>query len=519
MNFRPVSVVTIACLFTPLISHAEVTFTSDVAPIMAEKCMRCHRPGEAAPMSLLTYDEARPWAKSIGKMVATREMPPWFADPAHGTFSNDNSLTQAQIDTILAWVDQGAKRGNPKDMPEIPEFPVGWQLGEPDFVVDLPEVTVPAKGNDYFPDLTFKADFPEKRWVRAVEIRPTRLDVAHHVVIFMNSGGTGMGGDFDVLGVWAAGTEPNVFPEGMGRILKPGQRLIANMHYHPNGVEPVKDTTRIGLHFGEGDLKHEINATIAGQFAFNIPAGDPNHRETASWYVDQDIRIVSYFPHMHLRGKDMKFTAVYPDGEEKILLSVPKYDFDWQLFYYPVEPLALPAGSRIDIEAHYDNSADNPDNPDPTRDVGFGLQSTEEMLFGVFEFVAEENLKQTAAPTPESRFRQLVAQLPAKDTYTLELEVGGQKLPSALYLPREGDGKWHAMFGRTQLALPMENLRWEGDTFAFDMTLRFGEMGGDFSVTGTVDEKGTLRGSFDDQTSALLSMDEFTGQRAQHMGL
>ena len=374
-----------------LSAHAEkATYTKDIAPILYENCLTCHRAGEAAPMSLRTYDETRPWAKSIKEKVTKREMPPWFADPAHGTFANDPTLTDDEIALIAKWVDSGAPRGNPRDMPEVPTFIEGWQNGEPDDIIELPTVNVPAEGNDYFPDLRFKAEVDESQWVSAIEIRPSNMEVAHHVVIFMNSGGGGMGGDFNVLGTWAVGTQPNVYPEGMGRKLKNGQMLTANMHYHPNGTAAT-DTTRIGLYYGKGELKHEVHAALAGSFSLFIPAGAENHKEVDAWYVHNDIKVISMFPHMHLRGKSMEFSTYDKAGTKgQTLLSVPQYDFNWQLFYYPKEPIPVKAGSEIEILAHYDNSANNPNNPDPTENVYFGLQSTDEMMFGIFEYIYDD---------------------------------------------------------------------------------------------------------------------------------
>ncbi|MFP6583868.1 MAG: thiol-disulfide isomerase [Candidatus Hydrogenedentota bacterium] len=368
---------------------AQITYTKDIAPILFENCVTCHRAGEVAPMSLRNYDETRPWAKAIKEKVSSREMPPWFADPAHGTFSNDASLTDKEIKAIVKWVNAGAPRGNPKDMPEMPTFTSGWQRGEPDAIIELPTVNIPAEGTDYFPNLSFKAEVDESQWIQAIEIRPSNMDVAHHVVIFMNGFGSGMGNDFNVLGTWALGTAPNVYPKGMGRKLRNGQTLMTNMHYHPNGTATT-DTTRIGLYHGEGKLQHEVHAALAGSYSFFIPAGAENHEEIDAWYVEEDIKIISLFPHMHLRGKDMRFTALMDNKRADILLSVPKYDFNWQLFYYPEKPISVPAGSEIEITAHYDNSANNPNNPDPTRNVGFGLQSTDEMMFGIFEYIYDD---------------------------------------------------------------------------------------------------------------------------------
>ena len=291
---------------------APVTFAKDVAPILYANCISCHRPGEVAPMSLRSYDEVRPWARSIKQKVQSRAMPPWFADPAHGKFKNDARLSDQQIDTIVNWVDAGAPRGNPADEPKPPVLTEGWQLGEPDYVITLPTVNVPAEGNDIFPTPNLTIDIPEDHWIRAVEIRPSNREVTHHSVLFMaggiGGGMVGQSGFVDILGVWAVGTPPTVFPEGVGRWIRKGQQLRTNLHYHPNGKAQT-DTTRVGLYFGRGELKKEVASAVAGDVSFKIPAGAKNHEMRALYVIDQDINIVSYFPHMHFRGKDMTLTA------------------------------------------------------------------------------------------------------------------------------------------------------------------------------------------------------------------
>ena len=362
------------------------TYSRDVAPIIFENCVSCHREGEIAPMSLSNYQETRPWARSIKRYVSNRTMPPWFANPAHGEFTNNPSLSKKEIATIVKWVKSGAPEGDPANMPKHPEFTQGWQMGEPDAIIELPEVSIPADGNDIFPNVEFSPDIDDSQWLRAIEIRPSNRDVAHHVVIFMSTAGAMSLRDLDILGTWAVGTPPNAYPKGMGRQLRKGQIFTANMHYHPNGTAG-KDITRIGLYYGKGKLENEITGRLVGSTFFTIPAGAENHKEVFTFPIRENIRMVSMFPHMHFRGKDMRFTATYPGGRKEILLDVPKYDFDWQLFYYPKTPIDLPAGTKLEIVAHYDNSANNPANPDPTRDVRFGLQSTDEMMFGIFEFI------------------------------------------------------------------------------------------------------------------------------------
>jgi hypothetical protein len=480
---------------------AAPTFAKDVAPILHASCINCHRPGEVAPMSLRTFDEVRPWARSIKQKVLAREMPPWFADAAPGVFSNDPRLTPEQIDTIARWVDGGVVRGNPADEPKLPALTDGWQLGEPDHIITLPVVDIPAEGRDYFPTPSLTLDLPEDRWIRAIEIRPSNREVTHHSVIFTapaGGAGTGLGattttGFFDVLGVWAVGTPPTVYPEGMGRWLRKGQQLRTNLHYHPNG-KPETDQTRVGLYFGKGELKKEVASALAGDLTFQIPPRAKNHEMRAVYVVDQDSTVVSYFPHMHLRGKDMTISATFPDGRKRTLINVPAYDFNWQLFYYPTERLMLPRGTRVDIVAHYDNSADNPNNPDPERAVTFGEQSTDEMMFGMFEFVAKEGVSPVPA-TLETRMDALQATLPAESTYRIPVTIL-KPIPSVLHLPRSGEGTWYLAQSRFQInVIPIRQIAWTGDEFTFRIDVRFGPKAAfTFDVSGSVGADGTIRG-------------------------
>ncbi len=355
-------------------------------------------------MSLLTYTEARPWARALARAVSTRAMPPWFAAPEHGEWSNDPRLTENEVRTIVEWAATGARRGDPATMPTPPVFLDRWKLGEPDYVIEVPPVVVPADGPDLFPNHIVTLDVPERRWIRAVEFRPGAPTVNHHQLAFKAnftgmiedgvpltpqqalraSGSVDGKGYFNVLAIYGAGTAPTVFPEGTGRWIEPGETVVMNQHFHPNGVEQV-DQTLIGLHFGEGELRSEIRAVLAGDMQFLIPAGAASHRLEYRHQIARDSVVVSYMPHMHLRGTRMTYTAIYPNGGRETLLDVPGYDFNWQLFYYPAERTLLPAGTVMEVVAYYDNSAANPRNPDPTRAVSFGLESTDEMMFGIFE--------------------------------------------------------------------------------------------------------------------------------------
>jgi hypothetical protein len=490
-----------------------VTFTRDVAPILYSKCVSCHRAGEVAPMPLLSYEDTRPWARAIKQKVVLRQMPPWFADPQFGTFANDPSLTVKEIETISRWVDAGAPRGDLKDLPKSPQFTEGWQLGEPDMIVELPEVQIPATGPDYFPTPSIALNLTEDRWIRAVEIRPGNREVTHHSAIFSTSAGATLGGSgfFDVLAVWAVGTPPTVYPEGMGRWVRKGQTLRTNLHYHPNG-KPQVDRTRIGLYFGKGEMKKEVVAALAGTLNLSIPPQAQNYELRSAYVVDQDINIVSLFPHMHLRGKDMKMSVSYPGGREETILDVPAYNFDWQLFYYPKKNLTLPKGTRIDLVAHFDNSSANPRNPDPNKTVTFGEASTAEMMFGMFEFTAVNGVS-PAPGTIASRMEALLASFPKGTAYSIAVPQGAQTIPTVLYLPKSGKAAWYFPAGIINVS-SIDDLSWSGSAFQFSTMIRLGTGPGPFRVAGTVKDDGSIHGSLETTVAtSRVPFAEFTGSR------
>jgi len=502
---------------TAVTAAPDVTFTRDVAPILHAKCVACHRAGEVAPMALLTYQDARPWARAIKDKVASRQMPPWFADSTIGSFANDPSLTAGEIATITTWVDGGAPQGDLKDMPKAPQFVDGWQLGEPDMIVELPEIRIPATGGDYFPTPNLMLPLTEDRWIRAVEIRPGNREVTHHSVIFSANVGAAMragsgainpSGVFDVLAVWAVGTAPTVYPDGTGRWVRKGQTLRTNLHYHPNGKAQI-DRTRVGLYFGTGELKKEVAASLAGNINFTIPPQARNYEMRAAYVADQDINIVSFFPHMHLRGTDMAMTATYPGGRRETLLSVPTYDFNWQLFYYPKSTVRLPKGTRIDLVAHYDNSSANKRNPDPNRSVGFGEASTAEMMFGMFEFTAADGVSPRPS-TPRARI-QLLRSSFSDSAYLVDLVLPNQTIPSVLHIPRSGEGAWYVpTFGMITVA-PLTNIQWTDSAYQFTASLRVGMGAAPFAVKGSVQDDGSIRASVEPIDNGRVPFREFTG--------
>ena len=359
----------------------QVTFARDVAPIVFKSCAECHRPGEVAPMSLLTFKDVRPWAKSIREKVIKREMPPWHADAQYGQWHNDRRLSQSEVETIVAWVDGGSKEGDPKDLPSAPKFIEGWRIGQPDETFSIPEQAVPAEGVVAYQYLTVPTNFKEDRWITAAEIRSTGRSAVHHVIVFVQDPGGSGRTDGNLLAGTAPGEQPTQFREGYGKKIPAGARLIFQIHYTPNGVA-ARDVTTVGLIYAKQPVKHPVLTRPIMNNRFAIPPGASSHEVKSSFTFQEDAHLVSFMPHMHLRGKDFIYKAVYPDGREQVLLSVPKYDFNWQTYYVPKEPLAIPKGTRIDCVAHFDNSTGNRFNPDPTREVKWGDQTWEEMMIG-----------------------------------------------------------------------------------------------------------------------------------------
>ncbi len=389
-------------------SASQVTFTKDVAPILYKSCAECHRPGEIAPMSLLTYQETRPWAKSIRERVVERSMPPWSADPRYGHWANDPRLSQQEIDTIVAWVSAGAPKGDDKDLPPLPKFTEGWTIGKPDVVLEMQEeYTVPAEGTIPYLYFSMPTGFTEDKWIQAMEIRPGNRSVVHHVIAFAQDAGardantgTGGEGEFRRGRTHLGGITPNktgiVYRPGMARLIKKGSNIVFQMHYTTNG-QVAKDRTKIGFVFSKEPAKKIVMTGNATNARFVIPPGDPNYEVKSSRTFEEDVLITSFMPHMHVRGKDFTYTAVYPDGRSEILLNVPKYDFNWQLTYIPKEPIAMPKGSRLDCVAHFDNSPKNKFNPDPTREVRWGDQTWEEMMIGWYTFTRAGQPKAAAS--------------------------------------------------------------------------------------------------------------------------
>jgi len=453
-----------------------VTFSKDVAPIFYKSCAECHRPGEAAPFSVLSYKDLRPWAKSIKEKVISRQMPPWHADPHIGQWANDPRLTQAQIDTISAWVDGGAPEGNPKDLPPAPQFIDGWAMGKPDVVIEMPEeYTVEASGPDEYQYFDVATNFKEDKYVQMAEARPGNRKVVHHIIAFVvppgqpslnmvpkeqrsaalegslkntpfyrdgflirmkkdqpvyNDGSEvpanlkGFNNVDDFLTAYAPGSDYGEWKQGMAKKVPAGATIRFQVHYSKVAGSVQKDRSMVGLIFAKEPPEKLMRTRAVSNVFFEIPPNADRHKVTAYWKPSLDVSLYSLMPHMHYRGVAMEYKVFYPDGRSEVLLDVPAYSFNWQMSYKPQTPIRIPAGSKIQVTGYFDNSPKNKYNPDPSKAVRQGEPTYDEMMMGFMDYTAEKP--------------QNVAKVEAKvfDTY-----VGKYEFPnkSEYVVTREGD--------------------------------------------------------------------------------
>jgi hypothetical protein len=379
-----------------------VTYAKDVAPILYKNCVSCHRPTMFAPMSLMTFEETRPWARAIKQRVVKREMPPWTADAPHGVFKNDPRLSQQDVDTIAAWVDAGAPRGDDRDLPAAPRFADGWTIGTPDAIFTMTEdFKVPAEGTIPYQYIRVPTNLTEDKWIQAIEFRPSNRAVVHHIIASAQPAGQAPNDERTPGRVGLGGITPNmpgeVYEPGVARKLPAGSDIILQMHYTTNGAAAV-DRTSVGVIYAKEPPKQALGGGMILNVGFTIPPGADNHEVKAVQTLQRDTVVTSLMPHMHMRGKDMTYVAHYPDGRTETLLSVPKYLFDWQIVYDFTQPKVLPKGTRIEVTAHFDNSTRNAYNPDPTQTVRWGDQTWEEMMIGFFTTLVDASAA-TAAPT------------------------------------------------------------------------------------------------------------------------
>jgi hypothetical protein len=427
-------VLSLACLLLgaaqdPPSPPKEVTFNHDVASILYANCTKCHRANDIAPMSLVTYKETRPWARSIREAVVQRKMPPWHADPKVGEFLNDPRLTDAEIATIDTWVRTGTKEGDPKDLPPAPVYPEGWHI-KPDLVLTIPEFTVPGASQDDYEYIYVPTNFTENKWVQAAEVLPGDRRVVHHATVSViaadkvakeeadhgkpdagvdkyhyrtgkvlhirqdapviddgcsspDGGGVpGMSSGYIniVPGIYLPGHLAETRPPGFALRVPAGSYLQFQVHYSNRTGEDVKDRTSIGLVFAKEPVKHEIAQYEIWNDLFLIPPNDENHRVTSCYTLPKDVTVLAYTAHMHFRGKSMTTEAIYPDAHHEVILNVPHYDFRWQETYFLKNQFLLPKGTKLVTTAYFDNSLNNPQNPDPSKALRWGEPSDEEMM-------------------------------------------------------------------------------------------------------------------------------------------
>src|ERR1700733_9528539 len=393
---------------------SNVTFYRDVLPVLQERCQSCHRAGEVGPMAFGAYDQTRPWAKAIKQAVLLGKMPPWYADTPPGRFHNDPRLSKQEVDKLVAWADQGAPAGNPKDAPQPVTFPEGWTIDKPDAVFQVPTpFQIPATGTLEYTYVIVPTGFKEDRWITQVEVRPGNRAVVHHANVYIREPGSnwlreypngklfvpeergervGTGGSSSagasvreqVIAGYSPGRPGKQAPEGYAMLIPAGSDLVFQLHYTTNG-RPATDITRIGFVFAKSAPLKRVIRVQASNAGFVIPPGAADYPVSGSAALGVDCELLNVYPHMHLRGKSMVLSAVYPTGEREEFLRVPHYEFGWQLVYALSKPRILPKGTVLKADATFDNSAANRFNPNPQATVRWGDQSWDEMMVGFFD--------------------------------------------------------------------------------------------------------------------------------------
>ena len=383
----------------PALAADTITFSDQIVRIFQPHCQGCHRPGQVAPFSLISYQDAYPWRQQIANAVRERRMPPWKPVPGHGEFANVRRLADSAVALIGQWVASGAPEGDPRDLPRPRKFPSEWSIGRPALVLTpAAEYTVPGGTNDLYRCFTIPITAPPNFFISAIEIKPGNPRIVHHVTTYVDTSGRSAeldrggaepgypcfgGPGFDAagsLGAWAPGTDPIDLPSRVAWLLPSGAHVVMQVHYHNIGSTPEKDRTAIGLHYARPPFDRRAAGVRVLTQSFSIPAGAARHGVKASSQVTESLDAIAIHGHMHLLGREIKVTARYPDGSARGMLYIDDWDFNWQLLYPYKRPVPLPAGTVIEAECVYDNSGSNPRNPNsPPKVVGYGVETTDEM--------------------------------------------------------------------------------------------------------------------------------------------
>ena len=375
--------------------RGEITYAKDIAPIVQKHCVACHRAGEIGPFALTSHADVVNWSATIREVVAEQRMPPWHAQADTGAFLNDRRLPERDKKLLFDWIDNGMPAGNSADLPEAPQFVEGWEIPKPDLIVEMPKpFNVPARGTVEYQYFQIDQTFDEDKWIVAAEARPGNRAVVHHLLLFyLQPGFKGQVPEASLINsvaTFAPGMPAWQARPGMAKRIPAGSKLYFQVHYTPNGAEAV-DLSRAGLVFIDPkQVEKQLKTDAVVNFRLRIPPKSDNVRFEAKYEFGHDMQLVSLLPHMHLRGKAFRIEAVEPDGTRTLLLDVPRYDFNWQNSYVFAEPLKMREGTTLQCTAWYDNSENNPANPDPTKTVSWGDQTWEEMLVAQFEYVRDD---------------------------------------------------------------------------------------------------------------------------------
>lgn len=419
---------------------AEVTYSKHVAPILQNRCVNCHRPGQVAPFAMTSYDEVAGWAETIADVIKDNRMPPWHANPDHGKFANARNLPDDEKRVLLDWVKAGAPEGDRSDLPPPKSFTDGWQLSrEPDLIVSMRDrpYDVPASGTVRYQYFSVDPKLAEDKWVTAAEIQPGERSVVHHILVFAKTESEmrRFDGEGAFLAAYVPGFLPQQYPTGMAKLLPAGSKLIFQVHYTPNG-KATKDTSRIGLLFAdEKSVTHAVMTSEARKTGGLIipPNTSDSPHEANSPKSPVDVQLLNLMPHMHVRGKSFRYELQSADGRKQTLLDVPHYDFNWQTSYQLAEPMSISAGSSLHVVAHYDNSENNLNNPNPNATVRWGEQTWDEMLIGYFDIAVPRAIFDPTRKVTGNTRREAVAE-------AISPAIAGRVIDSIKQLDKNKDG-------------------------------------------------------------------------------